>query len=380
MPQLPILFIIAGEASGDALGATLLRALRAEGASWQFEGVGGPAMAAEGCKILFSYHDIALLGLTEVMRHIGRVFRRVREVCRAIETQRPVAILTIDAPGFSFWVARKIKKLGIPIIHYVAPTVWAWRPGRARKMAQRFDAVLTLFPFEPPYFEAVGLPAYFVGHPLVAHLPTALSLPDSRTLLVLPGSRKSEIQRLMPVFLETLNRLHQRFPEMQVVIPLVPGVAKEIQDAWTAYAGHHALPVVTWAQQGTEKEAAFRGAKVALAASGTVALELAAYHVPMVIAYKLSALSAFLARWLLKTPYVCMVNILLQRKVIPELLQDACTPEGLTAVLGDLWTSLPARAAQQKAESEAIALLKPAEGAPAEIAARRILALVKKQK
>jgi lipid-A-disaccharide synthase len=379
-PDGPLIALVAGEPSGDFLGARLMRALRRlTDGKVRFIGVGGPQMAAEGLDSIFPIQDISVIGIIEVIPHIPVVLRRIRQTVRAIEAARPQAVVTIDSPTFSFQVARRLKGAGIPLVHYVAPSVWAWKAWRARHMAAYYDQVLALLPFEPPYFEAVGLPCSFVGHPAVedvAEQPDAglpfrrrHAIPEDAPLLCLcPGSRRGEVARLLSVFGETLRILRQRHPDLRIVVPAVDAVADEIAKAAAGWS-----TPVTRLRGAEEKTAAFEASDVALAASGTVVLELAVAGVPSVVAYRVSAVTAFLARRLLKVKYVNLVNLVLDRGLVPELLQEECRPDRLAEEVGRLLDDRQARDAQIEGGREVARRLGTGEGLPSERAASIIL-------
>ena len=285
----PLIFLVAGEPSGDNLGGRLMSALKeATAGRIRFAGVGGQAMIAEGLDSLFPMSDLSVMGLTEVLPHLPRLFRRLKQTVTAAERLRPAAVITIDSPDFSFRVAARLKGRGIRLIHYVAPTVWAWKPGRSRKIAAFLDHLLALLPFEPPLFRAAGLPCTFVGHAVVESGADRGDGPgfrrrhgipaDAPVICVLPGSRSSEISRLLPVFGETLAILKRSWPGLQVLVPTVPAVAEPVK---TAAAGWNVPAVVISGT--TEKYDAFAAANAALAASGTVSLELALAGLPAVI-------------------------------------------------------------------------------------------------
>ncbi|MGH8222797.1 MAG: lipid-A-disaccharide synthase, partial [Nevskiales bacterium] len=295
----PLIFIIAGEPSGDALAARLMAALKAETRGRvRFAGIGGERMEAEGLQSLFPMRELALMGIFEVLRHIPRILRRIRETVAAVDRLRPDIVLTVDAPGFTLRVASKLKGHGIPLLHYVAPTVWAWKPGRAREIAQYLDRLLVVLPFEPPYFEAHGLACDFVGHPSVEDADAGNGLafrrrhgiPDEAPLLcALPGSRASEIRRLMPIYGETLRLLLQRLPALRVVIPAVEHVTDAIK---FSAAGWPVKPVIV--AETEEKHDAFAASTVALVKSGTTSIDVAIAGLPGVITQKLNALSGWL--------------------------------------------------------------------------------------
>lgn len=379
-PDGPLLFLIAGEPSGDLLGARLMAALkRRTGGRVRFAGIGGDLMAAEGLRSLFPMAELALMGIVEVLPHLPRLLRRIGETVAAIRRMRPDAVLTIDAPAFNFRVAARLRGSGIPVAHYVAPSVWAWRPGRARKVARFLDHMLALLPFEPPHFEAHGLACTYVGHPILETLDGDADgaafrrrhgvPPDGPLLCVLPGSRHGEVSRLLPAFGETLGRLAHRLPELRAVVPTVPAVADRVQAA----AAKWPLPAVVITDR-DEKPDAFAAADAALAASGTVVLELAAAGVPTVAAYRANAVTAALLRRMLTVRYVTLVNLVLDRPVVPEFLQERCRAEILTPAVEHLLVSPPAREAQRQGFREALDKLAVPER-PSERAADVVLEL-----
>ncbi len=374
--------ILAGEHSGDALGTALMEALKRQtSGNAAFYGVGGGKMLAAGLDSLFPMREIALMGFAEVLPHIPRLKRRIRESADMILTRRPDALITIDSPGFNYRVVRRLREAGFdrPCIHYVAPTVWAYKPGRAKKTAALFDRLLCLLPFEPPFFEAEGLPTDFVGHPVADiappsetrdafrdrhHIATATPL-----LCLLPGSRRGERARLLPVYADMLALLTTRIAGLRLVMAVPADAVEEVSAATAAWA---IPPLIVSAE--ADKQAMFHAADLALAKSGTVALEAAQAGLPMVTAYKVHPISAWLLRRMIRTPYVNLVNILLKRLIIPELLQEDCTPEKLCEALSALWLSGEAREAQRAACREAIAMLQAPDGRQAsDVAADRIL-------
>lgn len=382
----PLIFLIAGEPSGDLLGARLMAALRTEtDGAVRFAGIGGERMIAEGLDSLVPIDELAVMGVFEIVPHVFRIIQHIRKTVAAVRALRPAAVITIDSPSFSLEVSQRLRGLGVPLIHYVAPSVWAWKPWRAAKMARYVDHLLTLLPFEAPYFEKHGLATTFVGHPAVemrnhtsgpaidpgafrAEHGIAAKVP---VICVLPGSRRGEVRRLAPVFGATLGRLAQRFPDLRALVPTVSTVAAEVAVA------AHAWPVpVTVLTKPEEKTKAFAASDVALAASGTVAVELAVMGVACVIAYRLSSMTAFIGRRIVKVPHVSLPNILLGREVQPEFLQESCTPDKLAAALGLLLDDPRARAVQTKAVGEAIRKLTPEGTAPSHQAARTILKLI----
>lgn len=382
-PRAPLIYLIAGEPSGDQLGARLMAALKRQtGGAVRFAGIGGERMAAEGLESLFPMSEIAVMGLAEVLPHIPNILRRIKQTRADVLAKKPAALVTIDSPGFSLKVSKPLKGRGIPLVHYVAPSVWAWKPKRAEKIAAFLDHLLTLLPFEPPYFEKHGLPATFVGHPVIeaeklvpddpASCLTSLGLSDKGPVLaVLPGSRKGEVNTLGPIFKEAVRLVSARVPDLQCVIPTVANVADEVRALTRDW------PVPVSVVEGVEgKHLAFGAATCALAASGTVAVELAVARVPTVVAYLVSPVTAWLARRLLKTKYVSLPNILLDRPLQPERLQEACRPEILADDIAALLCEEQPRQVQIEGCDEAVALLKSGDEAPSDKAARTILDLI----
>jgi lipid-A-disaccharide synthase len=345
-------YLIAGEPSGDLLGGRLIDGLRERaGVPITLHGVGGPKMRAAGLVPLFDMQEIAFMGVAEILPRLPGLLERIRRTANDIARVRPDVLVTIDAPDFCFRVAKRIRSLGIPIVHYVAPTVWAWRPGRAAKVARSVDHLMTLLPFEPEHFVRVGLPATFVGHSVVesgagkgdgARFRHEHGLtPDDPLLVVLPGSRRGEVARLLPIFRETMARLAVRHHGLKVVLATVPNVAAVVEAATRDW------PVPTTVVMGDgAKFDAFAAGRAALACSGTVALELALARLPAVVAYKVNALTAAIVRRLIRVRFVNLVNLMLDRPLVPELLQDACTPERLVAAIEPLLRDDAARADQ----------------------------------
>ncbi|GLQ26503.1 lipid-A-disaccharide synthase [Sulfitobacter pacificus] len=334
------IFILAGEPSGDKLGGALMAGLKALHTDVTFEGIGGPMMTAEGLESRFDMSELSVMGLAEILPKYRALKARINETAAAVVEMRPDVLITIDSPDFSLRVARQVKaKSDIRCVHYVAPTVWAWRPRRAEKMARFVDQVLALLPFEPPYMEAAGMRCDFVGHPVVAE-PVASDaeaaafrarhhLGDAPLLLVLPGSRQSEVARLGPVFQQVVARLARDKPEMRVVIPAaapVVGAVRRLVQNWD-------MPPVVLnpldegvADPLAEKRAAFRAADVALAASGTVSLELAASETPMVIAYDMNWVSRQVIGRMVKVDTVTLVNLVSDTRAVPEYIGANCRP------------------------------------------------------
>jgi lipid-A-disaccharide synthase len=382
--EAPLLFIIAGEPSGDALGGALMAALklRTRGVI-HFAGIGGERMAEQGLRSLVPLDELAIIGLAEVLPRARRIFRHVRETADAVIQARPAALVTIDSSGFTWRVAKRLRQRGesLPLIHYVAPMVWAWRPGKARKIARWYDHLMTLLPFEPPYFEAVGLSCSYVGHPVLESGADAGDGPafrarhgiarEARLLCLLPGSRRGEVRRLLPIYAAAMKQLVPRFPEVRLVLPSVDFLADWIVRETASW--HIPVTVVRGRQ---EKIDAFAASEIALAASGTVALELAMAKLPAVVVYRTNPLTAWLLRRVVTVPFVNLVNLILDREVIPELLLEECTPDRLSSALERLLLDGAARAAQIEGYREGLQLLGDGGPAPSLRAADKILEIM----
>ena len=385
MSESPLFFLVAGEASGDLLGARLMAALKKlTGGKVRFAGIGGERMQAEGMDLLFPQAELAHFGVFELARHVPRLLRRMTQTVEEVRRLRPAALVTIDAPDFSFRVAKRLKGAGIPLIHYVAPTVWAWRPKRAHKIAQFLDHLLVLLPFEPPYFTREGLDCTFVGHSIVesgadagnaAAFRLKHQIPDAATILaVLPGSRASEVKRLLPVFKKTVERLKETHPQLHIVIPVVRHVAETVRQAVKDWK----IPV-TLTESDADKYDAFAAATAALACSGTVSVELAMARLPTVIAYKVSRLTAMLSRHFIKVKFVTLINIMRERMIMPEFLQSDCVPDKLAAAVDELLRD-PAARERQTSELAAIgAWLGRGGFVPSEKAARTVLDVARRK-
>lgn len=330
------IFIIAGEDSGDKLGSAIIDSLReAFDGSINFVGIGGNGMMNRGLNSIFPMSDLSVMGLVEIALQYTNLKNRLNQTIQSILDEKPDILLTIDAPEFCFRVAKKIKlsNKNIPIAHYVAPSVWAWRPNRAKKISEFVDHILALFPFEPRYFRDVGIKCDFVGHPIVtesladeesiAEFKNEYSLADEPIILCLPGSRKSEIDRLMPVFGETLEKFSNILPSARFVLPSTPNIYEYSKK----YLGSMPKDVIFLSPEkiGIDKylkfkKASFKISSLALAASGTVSLELAANNTPMVIGYDMGFLSRQIIGLMLKTETVNLVNLITGNRNIPECL------------------------------------------------------------
>lgn len=335
-------FLVAGEPSGDNVAARLMAALkrRSEGRI-RFVGVGGERMIREGLETLFPMAELSVMGLSEILPRAPRLLRRLSETAAAIRTLRPDVVVTVDSPAFSFRLARRLQDDGLLLVHYVAPQLWAWGKNRARGMARLIDHLMVLFPFEPRFFEKFGLPCTFVGHPIIeseagrgdgARFRARHGIAaDAPVVSLLPGSRHTEIRALLPVFGRALELLAKRHTGLRALLPTVQTVAGEVAAATARWP----VPTIVVTDL-EEKYDAFAASNAALTKSGTSTLELALADVPMVVAYRLSPMTAFLARRLIGIEHVALVNLLVEREVVPELLQEACTPERLAAAVGAL--------------------------------------------
>lgn len=386
----PRLFLAAGEPSGDRLGGALIAGLRELAPGLEVAGVGGPSMAAQGMESLFPMEDLAVMGVAEVLPRLPLLMRRLRETAAAATAFAPDALIGIDSPDFCLRVARRVRaaRPGQRVIHYVAPSVWAWRPGRAAKMARAVDHVLALLPFEPPYMEAAGMTCDFVGHPAaaapqatpaeVAAIRAEFGLsPGQPLLILLPGSRRGEVARLAPIFAETLRGLRAALPGLAAVTPVVAGTADLTAELMPEAAGGPRLLDPRGrpeAEAEARKRALMAAADAALAASGTVSLELAAAGTPMVIAYRMNPVSVLIARRLLRIDTVTLVNLVTGTRAVPEFLQQDCTPARLVPAVARLLIEPEAAAAQRAAAAETMALLGRGGEPPGLRAARSVLA------
>ena len=341
----PRIFLVAGEASGDQLGAALMRALRAARPETVFAGVGGEAMAREGLVSLFPLEDIAVMGLVPVLARLPRLVRRIAQTARAVVDEAPDCLVIIDAPDFTHRVARRVRaaRPDLPIVDYVSPTVWAWRPGRARAMRDYVDCLLALLPFEPQAHIRLGGPrCVYVGHPLVERLDE-LTRPfqdrGARSLLVLPGSRLAEVRRMTPIYGDALELLLRERADFEVVIPVAPNVEKTLLRELQGW------PLTPRLIGQAEKFAAFRNARAALVTSGVATLELALAGVPMAVAYKVSRAESLL-RFLVKVESIVLPNLIIGENIVPEFLQEAATPRALAEALRPLLRDSAAREAQ----------------------------------
>ena len=374
------IFLVAGEPSGDFIGGKLLSALKGTDEQFQFMGVGGDQMVREGLEEVLPFSDFSIMGIFENIPKAYQLYKHVQHLKERILKEKPDLLITIDFPGFNFRLGKTLKDSGVPHLHYVGPTVWAWRPWRAKTVSRFLKHLCVLFPFEPPYFEKHGLPTSFVGHPLMEEaLDTgnanrfrkAHKIPKSKeVLLFLPGSRRGELSQHMDVFQEVSHKLVEKGRNIQIVIPTLESMKPLIpEEGWGA--------PVTFVTDTAEKQDAYAASNLALAASGTIALELALAKVPMIITYKAKALSAWLVRRLIKIPYACMINILLKRQVIPELIQEECRADLLTKEILALMKNERLREKQFRAFDAVERKLSPEGKKPSEAAADVVMKLLR---
>jgi lipid-A-disaccharide synthase len=378
------IFLIATEESGDRLGSSLMKALRQRlGDAVRFEGVGGQSMAREGLTSLFPIEELSIMGFAAVVKQLPMILRRIRETADAVIAAAPDMLVIIDSPDFTHRVARRVRagNPAVPIVDYVSPSVWAWRPGRARAMRSYVDHVLALLPFEPDEYRRLGgPPCTYVGHPLIEQV--RLLRPDVQererrdasppVLLVLPGSRRSEIRHHISVFGNTLQILQQGVPDVDVILPTMPHLADEIT---TAVADWPLRPQIVVGED--DKRTAFRIARAALAKSGTVTLELALAGVPMIAAYKAGAVEAWIAQRVIRVSSVILANLVIGENVIPEFLQKDCVPDRLAAGLREVMGDTPLRRRQLEAFAGLDAIMATDNQSPSSRAADVALAVLR---
>jgi len=383
-PPTPFVFIITGEPSGDALGGALIAALRQRvGDGLRVAGIGGERMREQGVDSLAPLSEFAVNGIAEVLPRAPSIFRHIRRTIATIQQQRPDAVVTIDSSAFTWRVAHGLRNRGVqlPLIHYVAPMVWVWRGSRARRMARWYDHLLALLPFEPPYFEAVGLSCTAVGHPVIesgagsgdgARFRAAHGIgPDTLVLSVLPGSRGSEVRRLAPMFDATLREVEAAVGPFRVAVPTVETVADRVAAAVQDWPG---APIVLRGDQA--KYDAFAASRTALAASGTVALELAMARLPMAIAYRLGPVTELLLEHVFKIGRVNLINLILGRTLVTEHVRGARRPADIAATLVELIRDERVRAAHLEGYGEAIRRLGSGGMSPSLKAADTILEII----
>ena len=376
---MPLIYLLAGEASGDVLGARLMAALVALAPGARFAGVGGARMAEKGLDSLFPMADLAVMGIVEVIPRIRLLKRRLAEVEADIRVRRPDVIVTIDSPGFMHRVLDMDAARATRRVHYVAPQVWAWRAHRVKHYPGLWDRLLCLLPFEPAWFAKHGLEGRFVGHPV---LESGADLGDAarfravhglgegeRVLVLMPGSRRSEAPRLLPVFERTLDILAREAPGLRPVLPVSPVVQDVVERAARSWA---VQPIIVTSVQ--DKHDAYAAAGAALTKSGTSTLELALAGVPMAVTYRVNAISAAMARRMIQVPHVAMVNLLAGRALVPELLQEDCNPRTLADTVLRLLHEPDVAAAQRAGFAGVVESLRPDGELPSYAAAQEVLA------
>lgn len=332
------IYIIAGEASGDFLGAQLIYALKLKNPEIRFTGVGGQLMKNAGLSSLFPMQELSIMGIIEVVPKIPLMIKRIHQTVLNIEESKPDILITIDAPDFSFRVQKKINKrnnINVKQVHYVAPTVWAWKPKRAKKIAKFLDAILCLFDFEPPYFEKEGIKAIAVGHPMietgiVEAKPILIGQSNTKKIGIFFGSRQGEIKKLSSVLTQSIQKIISNNKDIELIIPTLPHIRQQIEQITQGIE----VPIHIF-DSPKDKWAIFKACDCAIAVSGTVGLELAAADVPHVIAYKVNPITFQILSRVLKTKYAHLANIILQKEIVPEFIQDDCTVENISnAIIG----------------------------------------------
>ena len=380
----PTIFLIATEESGDRLGAHLMQALRQQLGEVKFVGIGGHGMARQGLRSLFPIEELSIIGFAAVVQRLPMILRRIREAADAVIAASPDVLVIIDSPDFTHRVARRVRAQApsIPIINYVSPTVWAWRPGRARAMRGYVDHVLALLPFEPAEYRRLeGPPCSYVGHPLTEQLDSLRPNEAERaqrdaeppTLLVLPGSRRSEIRHHSAVFGAALARLREQGVAFTPVLPTTPHLESLVREAVESWPVKPAILVGE-----VDKRAAFRTARAALAKSGTVTLELAIAGVPMVTAYRAGALEVWIARRVVRPGTVILANLVIGEDVVPEFIQEDCTPEKLATALREVIADTPARHRQLDGFAKIDGIMSTGGREPSACAAEIVIAALRK--
>ncbi|AGC46457.1 lipid-A-disaccharide synthase [Myxococcus stipitatus DSM 14675] len=338
----PRILVVAGEASGDSHAADLVAALQARRPDLSFFGMGGSRLAATGVELLFDAREVSVMGITEVLPRIPRILQIMKGLAQAAAERRPVAAILVDIPDFNLRLAKKLKALGIPVAYYISPMIWAWRRGRVHTIKRLVDRMLCILPFEEDFYREAGVSARYVGSPVVEQIPapdsavafrTQLGLkPDAPTLALLPGSRMSEIRRLLPTMVDTARTLSAERPGLQVVVPVAPTIARE--EVLSRFEGSGVTPILI---EGRAPEVV-GASDAAVVASGTAALEAGLMQRPLVVIYRVSLITYWVGRMMLQVAFVSLVNLLAGRRVVPELIQGEATPERIAEEVRRVWT------------------------------------------
>lgn len=335
----PTIALVAGEVSGDILGAGLIRALKVKYPNARFVGIAGERMIAEGCETLVDMEEIAVMGLAEIVKHLPRLLKIRKMVVETMSAQKPDIFIGIDAPEFNLYVEDKLKAQGIKTVHYVSPSVWAWRQKRIYKIARATDLVLAFLPFEKAFYDRFNVPCRFVGHTMADSIPlkpnrheacNVLNIDEKqRYMAILVGSRSAEVELLSEPFLQTALRLKEKFPDLKFLVPLINQKRRQQFEQFKA----HLAPDLDMILLDGNARQAMIAAEVTLLASGTAALECMLCKSPMVVGYRMKPLTYFLAKHLVKTPYISLPNLLADEMLVPEMIQEDCTAEKLTEKL-----------------------------------------------
>ena len=378
MTNSPRILVVAGEASGDTHAAELIAALRARRPDLTFFGMGGARLAAQGVELLFDAREVSVMGITEVLPRIPRILQILKGLAGAAAERRPDVAILVDIPDFNLRLAKKLKALGVPVAYYVSPMIWAWRRGRVRTIKRLVDRMLCILPFEEDFYREAGVSARYVGSPVVEQVPapdTAAAFrerlglaKDAPTLALLPGSRMSEIRRLLPDMVEAAKRLASERPGLQVVVPLAPTIARE--EVTSHFEGSGVTPILV---EGRAPEVV-GASDAAVVASGTAALEAGLMQRPLVVVYRVSLITYWVGRLMLKVAFVSLINLLAGRRVVPELLQGDLTPERIAEEVRRVW--LPGAPRQEMLEGLAEMRGRLGEAGAATRAAESVLELL----
>lgn len=372
-------YLIAGEASGDIIGSRLMQSL-AQKAEVKFYGVGGEKMNAIGLNSLFPMADISVMGLFEILPSFFKIISRLKQTIEHILEVKPDIIITIDSPGFNFRIAKEIKeKTNIKLVHYVAPSVWAYKPERATKIAKIYNHLFTLLPFEAPYFTKEGLDTTFVGHPILESekgkeevFRIRHSLEDDKKIICIsPGSRKSEVKRLLPIFLKSIEIVSKSFPNLVIIIPTFSHLVSLIDTITSEYKIGKYILIDT----PEEKKNGIAACEIALTKSGTVTTEIAFNKIPMIVAHKMNPLTFFFLKKMIKINHATLINILADKEIIPEFIQDNCTPDKISSCLIEMLNNNNQAVEQVKEAYEILEMMKADQPASL-IAAKKIIELL----